>query len=767
MHQFSADVADMPVQVVQARIGQPLMAIFEALQKTDREAGNEASALVVRLPVDGQVDPATFTDPTHAEVLERLLYDQGPVARERVFGRVRDRSVHVLHSHEGDLHLSGNVNPHFPGDPLAETGLSAPALLEALREAELDHIVERSRALLSSPPGAVFRAPSGHLVEHFLRVGNIQCDRDAIDSIFFWLLPNLKRVAAILTDTWSISSIAFNVAGLTSTYFGGAPRRVEMLPGYHDGSKEASARASEIIQRLADDCPPDADRDEVLVLISATQSGSLATNLGASFEGLSDILKPRYIAIFALGPTGLLALRNLSDDGHYVFRPTNSETLSEPVVIDPQVYFPLQFQDIPFSLNKAEAERYRAFFDRYADTGLVSVHRDDDRDPAQPRHHAIHLDLERIIEHKEFAQRLDAVVERLPRPILMVAPPHPAAQQLAEAVAERLDAGGRGSMLLAHPNLYFGGLLTEEQQAARRIIHEASEDDDILIIDDMCVNAASLSQFQKYLRTEQYRGRINYVVGIQRMPDPAAWKAFARRLSNRGSDLTPHAVHCLEEVPLPDARAADCPWCREVRLLDRWSGNAPLPPALLQRRERLAASSSPGLSEDIFLTAPNVGPLKLGPDSFYVRQESTEADAYAATAAVIQSLRVERRKDRPVLGRRRFPVATVLRWEDYLTEKWTDSILRATILRAGEVDELAFTALDEEGRRRDALRDLMGSHTPGEHDVTLEILLAAGLGKARIIIEPALEAAMECRPDAELAIYMLGRLAEDQSTGRG
>ncbi len=64
-------------------------------------------------------------------------------------------------------------------------------------------------------------------MKNFIRVGNIQYDRDAIDAIFFWLLPQLKDVAAIVTDTWSISSIALNVARLCEAYFGGLRRMVE------------------------------------------------------------------------------------------------------------------------------------------------------------------------------------------------------------------------------------------------------------------------------------------------------------------------------------------------------------------------------------------------------------------------------------------------------------------------------------------------------------------------------------------------------------
>lgn len=739
------------------------MATFEDLQRTDRDSRGETAALVVRLPVDRQLDPGILDGRGGIVAMRGLLLGKEEAEDNRVFGRVRDLPVHVLHSHGGDLHLSRNINPLFPGDPLFETAVEEAEILEILKAAEFDAIVERSRALLSSPPGSAFRAPSGHHVQHFLRVGNIQCDRDAIDAVFFWLLPHLKRVAAILTDTWSISSIAFNIAGLASNYFGGAPRRVEMLPGYHDGSEAATARASDIIVRLARDCADDVDHDEMLVLISATQSGSLAENLNASFSALSLKLSPRYVAIFALGPTEVASLRNLSEDGHYVFRPKNDAFVTRPVQIDPQVYFPLQFQDIPFALNKPEAERHREFFDRYADTGLIKVHRDDDRDPAQGRHHAIHLDVAKIVDHEAFKAKLDPIVARLPKPAILVAPPHAAAQALAGAVRSRLEQrGATPGMTLIHPNLFFSNPMTEDEEEARRFIKAAGPDDEILIVDDVCVTAAAISQFQKYLRTEGYSGRITYLVGIQRMPDPASWTGFARRLRNRKNGLPQHQVVAIEEIALPDLRKHDCPWCQEVMLLNRWAADAPLPHQLQDRRDLLTKAKDTGIFSGIFLTPPGTGRLRLGPDSFYIKQQSTDADAYAAASAAIQSLRVEGRGDRPCLGNRRFPVATVLKWEDYLTEKWTDSILRASILRAGTRDELTFTDEDSEAQRSDALRDLVGSGTAGEYDVALEILLAAGHGKARIRDLIDILGLLAARTDEEVARYMIERLIHDE-----
>jgi hypothetical protein len=53
----------------------------------------------------------------------------------------------------------------------------------------------------------------------FLRVGNVQGTRQVLDAFFFWMLPFLKDRSAILTDTWSISSIALNASRLLERYW--------------------------------------------------------------------------------------------------------------------------------------------------------------------------------------------------------------------------------------------------------------------------------------------------------------------------------------------------------------------------------------------------------------------------------------------------------------------------------------------------------------------------------------------------------------------
>jgi hypothetical protein len=232
-----------------------------------------------------------------------------------IFARIRDRAVHILTSHDGQHVLTPNLNPHWAEDPLKYYAISEDRAVAAIRKAEFEYILNQSRAVLTSAPGSMFRAPSGRLLRSFVRVGNIQYDRDAIDAVFFWLLPNLERVGAILTDTWSISSVAMNVARLCATYFGGPLVAVEMLPSYNDGSEAAQARTRSIVERLDADCRAiQSDRDVMLCLISATQTGSLAQRLAEIIDTSDLKLRPRPIALFALRETEIPSLHDLTQD---------------------------------------------------------------------------------------------------------------------------------------------------------------------------------------------------------------------------------------------------------------------------------------------------------------------------------------------------------------------------------------------------------------------------------------------------------------------
>lgn len=753
---LEAGAGPMRVLLVHAHATERIADVLERLRI--HKGWIEADAVVVRAPVetiwDGEGYGVDARQPLTKHI-ERVLGEP-----EGVYRRASDRSVHVLSTFRGAPFVTANLNALVESDPIFGSGLDEAAVLDRLRESEMAHLVSRSKALLSAPPNSVFRAPSGHLVGHFVRVGNIQSDRDALDAIAFWMLPHLNGIDAVLLDTWSISSVALHAVRLAERHYGRGPIPVEMLHGYNDGSDDAKDRAAESIARLGNEVSEDAAVPNVLVLISATQSGSLSGRLAAAFENAPRPMTPRYLALFALRESDLPRLANLTADPRFSLKEDGDDADMSVLGIDPQVYFPLVYTDVPIRLVRNDAQRSRGFFDRYASSGLVRLHVDDGRGSGTGRHHAIHLDLAAVLDRETFAEQLREKLAGMGPQRAILRPEHRAAEGLATKVAELLGEAGEAPQVLSTTGL--NSMARGETRASLHdLLAECGDQDEIVVVDDVVVTTASLAQIDKQLRTLRFKGRVNYVVGIQRMPSTAEWKGFSRRLMQRG-EAPPNTILCVEEVVLPDVDEDGCPWCREQKLYDGWLAEGlDLPAALRDRRSVLANSETGGLQDDAFLHQSDMPTPKLGPGSFYVRDPCTQADVFAALSAALQILRTQTGLKAALLGPRHYPLATVLHHEDYLLQKWTDTVIRAAILRAASCDELVWTAPDRERERTQAFEQIIHHASPNEHDLMLEIILAAHLGKAGVHHSDASIRLLAKRRDRSgAATFLLDRLRQ-------
>lgn len=743
--------ADRSVRVllVQAAIGQTIAEVMEDVRQ--HRPGEDP--LIVRLPVETPVDPATWhalANPTASVLIGNIV---------RVVGRTRSRSVHVLSSFAGIPYLTAGLNAEAVPDELAS--FARPALLDRLREAEFAHLVQRSKALLTAPPESMFRAPSGYLVQNFVRVGNIQADRDALDAVAFWMLKHLEDRDAIVIDTWSISSIAFNSSRVAGTYFGRSAPRVEMLPGYSDGSEIAPSRTRKIFERVASDVGrPQDEATKVLILISATQSGGLALHLGDVCKTANRAIAPTFLALFALHESDVPRLSDMVDDKRFMFEPARP---SRPTVveIDPQIYFPLTYVDVPYRLAKADAERHREFFDAYANTNMVKVHADESRSDSGDRHHAVRLDLDEILATGRFSTRLKKVLDAFDRQRAILAPSHAVAQRFARIVAGQLKPRHGPTPILPIPGLETLSQ-TGDRAAALDLLRHATTADEFIVLDDFSADTARMAQIDKHLRTLGFLGRINYLVGIQTYGDSEEWAGFVGRLVRRDPPLPRHTVHAIEAIPLEDQGRNGCPWCDELALYDKWVvGGQPLPAFLELRRSRLVAAGAEGLSDDALVHPLGLARPELGPRSFYVKAGCTQAHVFAAASAALQTLRTIGQPNKPKLGPRHFPIATVLHHEDYLNQKWTDTVLRAAFLRAGTLDELAWTQAANRTRRKEALAGLLRRNAQTEHDVVLEILIAAACGKVELDLDDEqLSRVVASRTPDGSAAYIMERLKE-------
>jgi flavodoxin len=776
MHRFTATMGEPDygprAEVVQIRAGQTLEDALEEIYNGEELLRLSTEILILRAPVEGNISPGGLAtggaDP--ADLAQILQVDDFASA----FARYEDRPVHLLSSYDGQHYLSGNLNPNFDIELLPVTSNPA-SFVENIRVAEFEHIMDRSRAVISSAPGTVLVAPSGRLVRNFIRVGNIQYDRDAIDAVFFWLLPYLKRCAAVLTDTWSISSIALNIAAQSRRYFGGPERRVELLPDYIGTSPGSAERARAIIERLVAESPVDENLDEILCLVSATQSGSLRGQLNELIaDGKVGRFTTQYVALFGLGDTGMTNLHNLEADGRFrLLDEANDGTLSDlRIPIDAQVYFPLNFKDHTVEVTKPIAEASREVLDALSGHEVIKVHRDVE-EGYRRRHQAIYIDTERLLDVPEFVERLDVLLSPIIQsPILIIAPPIEGAQLLANHIADRLQKQGHRAPVLLHDNLKFDDLAppTPAQSAAIASIRAAAPEEELIIVTGSWMNDASLTQYQKGLRDLRYQGRVRYIVGLARPESEARWTRTCRRLTSREGTIKHEAVAVMT-LPLPDWDNVQCPWCEESRLYARWAKDQPLPPLLAERRDKLQTASREGSMHDLLLSIEGKSDMLLGPDSFFLSEGTNDAELFAAMASAFQRLRTRDPAAGPPLGPKRFPVSTVLQPVDYTDEVWSDSILRAMILRGATANELVYVDPVDEAKRTQSARDLITRPKHDEHNVLLEVLLAAGLEKIELKADDELRNGvrhiLDGKPDTQIAVeYMLDRIEADQAFRR-
>ena len=159
-----------------------------------------ASVVVVREPVAHPLPANTYLS---SEALATLL-------RRNV-----RLPLHIVGSRDYQPTISPNLNNTITSPLLPEM---AEEFLHQLRQKELEFFVQDGGALLRATGSLIFRAPSRKYCSSFLRVGNAQTHRVVLDSFFFWLLPWLRGTDAIITDSWTISSIALNASRLLARY---------------------------------------------------------------------------------------------------------------------------------------------------------------------------------------------------------------------------------------------------------------------------------------------------------------------------------------------------------------------------------------------------------------------------------------------------------------------------------------------------------------------------------------------------------------------
>jgi hypothetical protein len=703
--------------------------LADELYNSRRSDLTVVNLLVIRPPVDEEL-------PT-----ENLL----AVQLEPVLERVPHLPLLLLGSKEFSHRLTSNLNRSV-APILPEEGRDA--FVARIRQVELEHYATEAHAILRTSGSRVFRAPSGKFCRSFLRVGNVQTNRAAIDGFFFWLLPWLKDCRAIITETWTISTIAMNAARLLARYSPTTHGRVnvEMLSQYHQrGSRLPDTETVLRHALLAKD-------GSALILVSSSMSGTLIEGLDSTIReiGLTSS-RFRFGSLYLLGPAKTVP--HLCDLSKGVlgatfefFETPPADAGDSPAVIeiDRRTYFPLRVVCAAVDVRKATAAAATDFINAYRNTDLLSVHRDSFLSNGQRhRHHAIYTDLRKVIDHPRFSERLR---ERLKEvevcPKAIISPPHAAGEALARRVQAHLaERFGRVVPTFQHIDLQL-----QDDDARDRVLIDllrgTTEAESIVVVDDVSVTGGRLSRFQTSLRQPELRfdGRIHYLVGIARPAKQADWESRMMRLRFRTPTHLPrHTVSHVELVVLPDWQEKECPWCQEqeqIRLLARARRASP---ACVVRGHRLqAAVRDEPMVRDLFFVPEGAAAMRLTKNSILIDEPASQADVFCVVASTLQTMRTTDVPGKTLVSH--FPEIHVLDPQCAFGTHFNDSILRAAVLRAARARELEYPDAEQESARRQLAAAVVVDPRPDMHDLSFEIGVAMMLHKLpSILAEPGVD----------------------------
>ena len=680
--------------------------LADNLYNQSRDAALSSDLSIVRLPVGTTTDEFDGID--WSPLRQRL-------PNQAIFALFIDGYKHLL---------SANFNSH---SDLVLDSTQQEEIIDAIRQTELESLAIESRALIKTNGSHLFKLPSQLYSDLFIRVGNIQTNKRSIDAVVFWMFPWMESVSLIVTETWTISSISLNASRLLAKHTKQVPCHVEMVSQYHDGSTETLEQLDEIVNLAANQA------GRTLFLISACMSGNLRDICQQRIvERMGSDAAVSFLSIYLLDSQ--VDIDHLCSLSHLGFSASNfvEARQQEPIVIDidKTTYFP-SFQADRTVRIKADSSMHkygRDALEAYKGKGFVSCHRDSfDSTGHRLRHHAVYLDVSKVLHESRFSERLNEIILGLELPpSLIIVPPNAEGEELAICAAEAINASfGKNVKCIVDCSL------TRESDSLRTTLSSHGFDDSVLVIDDVSITGMRLQSYQRDFRIIGYKGRIHYVVGVARPESRNDWTQRKKILSYRDGfprDMQ-HTLSAVEMILLPDLADNKCPWCCEQELIRQSFICGSVPPQMILRRTRQLQDRNKNnpMVNGLFLEVSNGSDLDLTTNSIFIGIPASQADVVAAISNKLAIMRC----DSGDFGLKStgFPDRAVLDCDCYLGCWFNDSIIRATILRMATKAELEFSLDGAEKHRREKMLSILQSHNETEFNLSAELVLGSALGR--------------------------------------
>lgn len=583
------------------------------------------------------------------------------------------------------------INGHEPLDDVAP-------LLADLRAAELKALVGRDGVSLAAHDDYHYAAPNGQHYARFVRASLAFQSLASQDAVAFWLLEHLSNDPIVVTDIGGMAGAALTAKRYAAALGLGSPGAIGAVEHPRSYGECTSVYLRHRLAALRERY----ESEQALVLLSVSDSGGTRDAL---LEACLDAgLDPTAVSLFvppgyscddresALAPLDDGLDKDSSDDCR------RCRQGSVAVKLDESVFLMEVLRDSRAEILGADDVReVKEFCDRYREAVCLRVHRTEH----DGRHHGIDIDVEQIVEHPAFVERMQAeLAEWTDEVDLIISPTHAAAGRLACAAAALVGISEEDVLCIEETDLP-----SPDDPTGKRIL----ESPRIMLVDDVTFSGTRVQRYREELNARglmREGDNVRNFFGVARPSDPEALRGAGDTTISPTAGTMKAQSKWVEQLTLPAWDRKSCPWCRERELLAGLKRSLRTEDAIA---ERLAILEDEGglAPENVFLTFSSAGTLSLGPGSFLGNRDPRET--MICVASGIQKMRNEQRLRRE----HRFPVAHAVDIEESVKAlagepvmnmsravvRYFEGIVQAAIIRACEPSDISNPITVEQLRR--------------------------------------------------------------------
>lgn len=593
--------------------------------------------------------------------------------------RVENRPLYVVY-HSDDV-CRRPVIEHVRGDEIY--GMNSQSALRVICHQDISQVIRRPGTELPRHSSHHYQGPNGEHYRAFLRPGFAARSTEELDRISFWMAPQLLGKNRFLVDHSSMMLIAYHLGQYAGELDDKKSVIVQSLRTYDESLDTIADRLKSTFGQI--------EADSGAVIISVNSSGRLAKDLLLPTMVQLGFRDPPCIAIASTPNPPVFSVNALATLGKEFERksPSDCDACKEGstlIHIQEDSYLLNLAAHVHFNrITRIDASSATEVINRYRGIGAFRIHV---THPTR-RHHAFYVDLDPMLESDSFKQRLSQCLCQLNhRSIdLIIHPNHSVAERLAQMVGDRL---GIDSIIKSNED--FRDLSADDRAnilSAKRVC----------LVDDAVVTGARLfgyrSGLDEFYRVHNHQDCDLYcVVGVSRPEN-------ARAVQGIG-DIVGHSSNhprflSVEQLFLPRWDMTECPWCKELEILENSPQDGQMQMVVRKRIDILEGRE--GITEDLFV--PWAGSdersraryWRLGSNSIF--GEVQGADLAISVASTIQSLRSSRTKGDNSWSETkldevfRSPISKVLDPEFYLGRRFYEPVLVASIFRSVKPHDVA------------------------------------------------------------------------------